>query len=405
MFYKGWRAQTIGNLIVSADSGISLLGEDISAEAGEPAILTLSSISNGLFKPDQYKVVSILEKDKLSVSPKCDRILISRSNTPSLVGAAVYVDRDYPDRFLPDLIWQLEPSIKEDFSMRWLCYWLQSGIGRGFIRKIASGSSQSMVKINKNAFFKIALMVPSLPEQHKIAEIISVWDHAIDLTTQLIAAKQRRKQGLMQQLLTGKKRFSAFHQQWLETSFGQIFFAKSVKNTGSRIKRPITVGKYAIRPQNEHFSRVIASDNLENYNIIEKGDFVYDPMSAYYGAFGRYELDEPGIVSPVYRVLGINSDYASDFVKHFIKSHYITFQLSANSSQGNREGKRRTIQAEAFDSISVKVPKIDEQHAIAKVFNTCDQELTLLNNKLSLLKKQKQGLMQQLLTGRIRVNI
>lgn len=128
-------------------------------------------------------------------------------------------------------------------------------------------------------------------------------------------------------------------------------------------------------------------------------------MSAYYGAFGRYELDDPGIVSPVYRVLQINPGYNSDFMKQFIKSHYITYQLSANSSQGNREGKRRTIQAEAFNSISFKIPNSDEQRAIAEVLNACDHELTLLDRKLALLKKQKQGLMQQLLTGKIRVKI
>ncbi len=210
----------------------------------------------------------------------------------------------------------------------------------------------------------------------------------------------------MQKLLTGKKRFPAFQQQqWSDASFGQIFRIKSVRNVGSRVKTPITVGKYAIRPQNEHFNRIVASDNLENYNIIERGDFVYDPMSAYYGAFGRYELDDPGIVSPVYRVLQINPGYNSDFMKHFIKSHYITYQLSANSSQGNREGKRRTIQTEAFNSISFKIPNSDEQRAIAEVLNACDHELALLDHKLALLKKQKQGLMQQLLTGKIRVKI
>jgi type I restriction enzyme, S subunit len=90
-------------------------------------------------------------------------------------------------------------------------------------------------------------------------------------------------------------------------------------------------------------------------------------------------------------------------MKHFIKSHYIAYQLLANSSQGNREGKRRTIRDEAFDSISFKIPDIDEQRAIAKVLNACDIELALLDRKLALLKKQKQGLMQQLLTGKIRV--
>lgn len=295
--------------------------------------------------------------------------------------------------------------------------WPKEGITKGYLyqfmrsslflkQAIAVSMRTGLPKINRDDLNQIEVLIPPPDEQHKIAEILSTWDRAIDLTTQLIAAKQQYKRGLMQQLLTGKRRFQAFQEkEWSSTSFGQIFYTKSVKNTGSQIKNPITVGKYAIRPQNEHFNRIVASDNLENYNIIEQGDFVYDPMSAYYGAFGRYELDEAGIVSPVYRVLHINPKHDSDFMKHFIKSHYIAYQLSANSSQGNREGKRRSIQTEAFDSISFKIPDIDEQHAIAEVLNACDHELSLLNRKLELLKKQKQGLMQQLLTGKVRVKV
>lgn len=294
------------------------------------------------------------------------------------------------------IIWKCGSKLNNHY----LYYWLQ--LMKPEFERVAVGST--IKTIGLPYFKKLRITYPTLMrEQIKIVEILMNWDRAIYLTAQLIAAKQQRKRGLMQQLLTGKRRFPDFQQEWSDASFGHIFRTKCMRNIGSKIKNPITVGKYAIRPQHEHFNRIVASDNLENYNIIEQGDFVYDPMSAYYGAFGRYELDEPGIVSPVYRVLHINPDYDSDFIKHFIKSHYIAYQLSANSSQGNREGKRRTIQDEAFESISFKIPDIDEQRAIAKVLNACDHELALLDRKLILLKKQKQGLMQQLLTGKVRV--
>lgn len=249
----------------------------------------------------------------------------------------------------------------------------------------------------------LPVLLPPLAEQHRMVAILETWDRAIVFTTQLIATKQEHKHVLVQQLLTGKRRFPAFRERWALATFGQVFSSKNARNTGSRIKTPITVGKYVIRPQSEHFNRVVASDNLENYNIIELGDFVYDPMSAYYGAFGRYELGEPGIVSPVYRVLHVNPGYDSDFMKHLIKSHHIAYQLTANSSQGNRHGKRRTIQEEAFDSISFAIPSIDEQRVIAEVLNACDRELALLARQLVLFKQQKLGLMQQLLTGKVRV--
>ncbi len=328
-------------------------------------------------------------------------ILLNEGQSLELVGRSSIYRGEPPNCCFQNTLIRFRAGsyILPEYALATFQYLMYSGVFSSIATK-----TTSVAHLGVSRFANLEILLPPLSEQHQIANILSICNHAIDLTSQLITAKQQHKRGLMQQLLTGKKRFPNFQTQpWLEASFGQIFRAKSIRNTGSLIQNPITVGKYAIRPQNEHFNRIVASDNLENYNIIEKGDFVYDPMSAYYGAFGRYEMDEPGIVSPVYRVLQINSGYDSDFIKHFIKSHYIAYQLSANSSQGNREGKRRTIQSEAFDSISFKIPQIDEQQAIARVLNTCDNELVLLERKLALLKKQKQGLMQQLLTGKIRV--
>ncbi len=102
----------------------------------------------------------------------------------------------------------------------YLFCFLQSSLFLKQIHQMDSGSAMNFFGITDTGKFQISL--PPLPEQRKIAEILSTWDEAIDLTAQLIAAKQRRKQGLMQQLLTGKVRFPGFEGEWEKTTLEEI---------------------------------------------------------------------------------------------------------------------------------------------------------------------------------------
>jgi type I restriction enzyme S subunit len=186
--------------------------------------------------------------------------------------------------------------------------------------------------------------------------------------------------------------------QWEETSFRDVFGEKQERNTKSCIRTPITVGKYAITKQSDQYHKSIASADVSSYWIIECGDFVYDPMSAYYGAIGRYDLVDPGIVSPAYRVLSLRNGFESDMIKHVIKSHYVRFQLEAYSSQNNQAGKRRLLHREAFGEVSFPCPEIDEQRRIAELLTAGSREVSLLSGLLDAIQRQKRGLMQQLLT-------
>lgn len=259
-------------------------------------------------------------------------------------------------------------------------------------------------KLTKDALKRLLLVVPPVLEQRAIIDILNALKGQEKAIRVLIKAKSTYKSGLMQQLLTGQRRFPEFKgQPWREVKLGEVFGKKSMKNVGNRVSLVITVGKYAIRPQLSHFNRSVASSDLSAYNVIEPGDFVYDPMSAYYGAIGRYDLTDAGVVSPVYRVLTIQSGFDTDFAKQLLKSPYILGRLDNASTQGNKEGKRRGLQDGAFNGISFKCPPLPEQQRIAAVLTACDQEIELLQAQLRQWQQQKKGLMQQLLTGQLRV--
>jgi type I restriction enzyme, S subunit len=155
--------------------------------------------------PSEHKAILTDEVKRAIVNPRKDRIIISRMNTPNLVGASVYIDRDYPSLFLPDRLWQIEPR-SNDFSMRWLSYILASDIYREKIASLATGTSNSMKNISKSSILKINISIPHKLEQEKIASVLSTADTEISIVEKQLAAYKQQKRGLMQQLLTGKTR-------------------------------------------------------------------------------------------------------------------------------------------------------------------------------------------------------
>jgi type I restriction enzyme S subunit len=275
---------------------------------------------------------------------------------------------------------------------------------------------QAVPSINKTTFQNESIPVAPARERAGIVDHLDTWDRAIEQTAALIDRKQTRLHGLRQRLMTGEKRFpdcigssgmkevdiGEVPKDWSQQRLGDLFSWKTDKNEDDEIDKVITVGKDEICDQEEHFNRSVASDDLSNYRIIEPGDFVYDPMSAYYGALGRYDLEETGVVSPAYRVLELNDGYDSDFVKFLLESYYVQFRINASSLQNNKSGKRRGLKQDAFASIQVHIPPQEEQFRIAETLSVAEAEINQLKQKRDALKQQKKGLMQRLLTGKVR---
>lgn len=253
---------------------------------------------------------------------------------------------------------------------------------------------------------EFAFLLPPLSEQRKIAEILRTWDEAIEKLEALRAAKSSRASGAVQILLAPSRAIGKHipRTNWVTTLFAEAFEERQDRNDNLSPDDVVTVGKYAIRKQSEHFTRSVASSDLSNYRVISPGDFVYDPMSAYYGAIGRYQGTQDGIVSPAYRVIRLRDDIVPEFMVALLRSYPIRFQLDRKSSQGNKEGKRRIIQRDEFGSIEFNLPVLDIQRHIASVLVDFERDIALATDQLDALRRQKRGLMQKLLTGEWRVN-
>lgn len=279
-------------------------------------------------------------------------------------------------------------------------YYLISKNKHELIRK-ACGST--FLEISKKDIDNLKFPIPPLPEQEKIAEILGTWDEAIEKLSNLIEQKKLLKKGLMQKLLTGKVRLTGFTQPWKEVKLGAVLEAISRRNKNLNISRVLSVtnSRGFILPE-EQFSRVVASEDLSNYKVVKNGEFAYNPSRLNVGSIDRLDNFTDGVLSPMYVIFKCNEKLSSNYMKHWITTTEFNTKVR-NSAQGS---VRETVDFKTLSSIKINLPSdISEQQAIADVLSTADDEINLLNQKLEALKEQKKGLMQQLLTGQIRVKV
>ena len=280
------------------------------------------------------------------------------------------------------------------------------------MERIATKTTVSYM--NKAACESIPIPVPPLPEQRKIAAILSTWDEAIDLTERLIAAKQRRNQALMQRLLlvnqkdeSPKHRFPAFSGSWQQVQFGDIFERVTRKNSIGNNNVLTISAQHGLISQTEFFNKIVASESLSGYYLLKRGEFAYNKSysAGYpYGAFKRQDAYDAGVLSTLYVCFRFkSSDVNSDYFVHFFEAGGMNHGVYSIAQEGARNHGLLNMSVNDLFALPLHIPSLDEQNALASLFNDLDKELALHQQKLAALRRQKQGLMQQLLTGRVRV--
>lgn len=400
---EAWEVKRMTEIVDSVSAGRSVGGKDANIKDGEKGVLRTSAVTSGLFVPAEHKVVDPEDHERLKLSPRSGDILFNRANgSLDLVGISVRVKKDRPNLFLSDKLWRIQPG--SDTSGQWLHYALKSERAIDYIRTYAGQKSTGMKNIAQRDFLTIPIPVPPRPEQRRIAGVLSTWDRALQQIDDLIAAKERRKKALMQQLLTGQTRLPGFGgAPWHKQQIGDHFEYFSNRNKGDKDLTILSCSKvYGIVPQADRFDKRIASKDISNYKIVEQGDLIYDPMLLWDGSIGFLNAVEKGVVSPAYYTFHFQGDALDQqFFSYLFQSHYMKYQYGAISQGTN--ARRKKAPRGAFLDIEVHLPQKEERHAIANILSTCDAELELLRTEREALQKQKKGMMQKLLTGAVRV--
>ena len=254
------------------------------------------------------------------------------------------------------------------------------------IRALSNSSGQGNLNLGLVEIFPV--LVPSLPEQKAIAELLSVWDEAIEKTERLIQAKEKRFKGHIQKAINQRC------DSWTHVKPKKIFDTITEKNFPDEELLSVTQDRGVI-PRSMLEGRVMSPNGTTaSYKRIKYGDFAISLRSFQGGIeYSNYQ----GIISPAYTVLRPKIELNTDFYRLFFKSYIFIEKYLNLAVIGIRDGKQISIPD--FLSIKIPVPSMEAQQSIAETLNASQHEIDLLKQLAEKYKTQKRGLMQKMLTG------
>ena len=291
--------------------------------------------------------------------------------------------------------------INDAVDVGYLLYYFMTKRGTDILEAASPGGAGRNRTLGQDRFMKSKILLPSIGEQKKIAEILSAQDKLIALKEKLIEEKKRRKKYLMQQLLTGKKRLPGFSGEWIDVKLGDVF-SERVETNNQNLELLSVTGTNGVVPRSTIDIKDNSSEDKSKYLKICKGDIGYNTMRMWQGvsALSDYE----GIVSPAYTILIPDEKISSEFFAYLFKMHTVIF-LFYRFSQGIVDDTR-SLKYYEFAKLHLTIPAgKEEQEAIAKILTVANKELDLLKRDLDQEKQKKKALMQLLLSGVVRVNV
>ncbi len=171
---KGWDKVILNDCLDSIDNGKSPICAGNARIGENPAILKLSAVSSGIYRPDENKAIININDFIENAEVHNGDLLFTRKNTPELVGMATYVFSTPKNLMMPDLIFRL--NTKEICSKIFLWQLINHNLFRGKVQNIASGSAKSMSNISKERLGKMSIYLPPIELQNQFAEFVKATD-------------------------------------------------------------------------------------------------------------------------------------------------------------------------------------------------------------------------------------
>lgn len=384
MVPKGWYEHTLDELALVERGKFSVRPRNDPRYYGGhmPFVQTGDVTSSGTYLSGYSQT---LNEDGVGVSkvfPK-DTILITIAANIGDTAITVY------EVACPDSVVAIQPY-KDVADV----YWLKKHLETRKADLDAQSTQNAQKNINLQVLKPLLILTPPLPEQRKIAAILSTWDKAITTTEQLLANSQQQKKALMQQLLTGKKRLldengERFRGEWESQHLKKILQISK----GSQLNRD-TLSKYDLYP------------------VINGGIEPSGYTSEYNSEANTITISEGGnscgfVGFQSVRFWCGGHCYAIKNLKIDLKFAYQLLKFNQTKIMRLRVGSGLpNIQKKDLEALSVVYPASkDEQQKIAAVLIAADEKISALQQKIEALKQEKKALMQQLLTGKRRVKV
>jgi len=285
MMPRSWMEKSVGELCSQVSVGIVVQPAKyyVEADNGVKAFRS-ANVREGRIGNDNWVYIS-KEGNKINSKSilQAGDVLVVRSGYP---GTACVLPKEYEGSNCIDIIFArpVQDKIESDY----LCYFTNSQIGRRQVLSSQGGLAQKHLNVKEYSNMKVLL--PSLPEQKKIAQILSTWDQAIETVDKLIDNCQKQKKWLMQNLLTGKKRLTGFIGEWKIVKLGRLFRERS---ESGHIYLPLIsiTGENGVVSRDTVGKKDTSSEDKSNYKRICPGDIGYNTMRMWQGVSGLSSLE------------------------------------------------------------------------------------------------------------------
>ena len=372
---SGWKVVKLGE-IGKVINGLTYSPDNVSNNG--LLVLRSSNINNNsiVLNNDDVYVKGI---SKFNKTLENDILICVRNGSKNLIGKSALITEKYKDLAFG--------AFMAIFRSNYNLFLIHIFKTNTFFKQVKNDLGATINSINNGNLLNFKIPLPPLDEQEKIAEILSTWDEAINLTINLIENKKQFKKALMQNLLTAKIRFPEFKDEWKFIKLSDLLdyeqptqYLVSNENYDDSFDIPVlTAGKTFILGYTNETKNIF----LDNLPVIIFDDFT--TATQFVNFPFKVKSSAIKILKQKDKLVNIKLIYEIMQTINFVADDHKRYWISE------------------FQDIDIKLPNLKEQQKIAEVLTACDDEINLLNLKLENLKKQKQGLMQKLLSGKVRV--
>lgn len=387
-----WNAQPLGEVLIKGRLGGNYANQDMEAEL---PLMKMGNLARGCFDLSKVQFIGPGVTPEPLHQLVCGDVLFNTRNTLDLVGKVAIWRDELPVAYYNSNLMRLEFDPEKICSNEYANYALNTEGTISRLRGLATGTT-SVAAIYTRDLLKLQIPVPPLSEQRAIAKALSDVDALLGALERLIAKKRDLKQAAMQQLLTGQTRLPGFHGEW------------EVKRLGDVLKFQVGCP----------FSSMFFNEKEQGVRLVKNRDLKSDDQIFHYS--GKY--DQSFLVSDGDVLIGMDGDFlpcrwskgpallnqrvgrviplagldlAFSFYYLLGPLKEIEFATASTTVKHLSHGD--------IEGIEKPLPSLPEQTAIAAVLSDMDAELAALEQRLAKTRALKQGMMQELLTGRTRL--
>ena len=276
-----------------------------------------------------------------------------------------------------------------------------------YFKPIVRIGAKHDMKIGNEEVLRNIVVFPSKQEQNKIQEFLRIIDERIATQSKIIEELTTLRSALYDSMFCApeqempKFRIQSFSGKWQLRQLNEICSRKSIKNKDNLYSRVLTIAaQHGLVDQESFFKKRIASENLESYLCLEKGDFAYNKSysSDYpWGAVKRLSNFDKGIISPLYICFTPKPEVVDpDYLAHYFESTKWHSGISEISGEGARNHGLLNMSVIDYFNTCHRIPGLDEQKAIARRLNAIAHKLQTEQEYLELLNRQKDCFLKQM---------